>query len=76
MAVTLNFPQLLASGSTDGEICLWNTSSELFIRRLNQRKRNLNNTQAKVRRKLIFVAICYLINISYKTMQLILLLQH
>ncbi|CAF4652639.1 unnamed protein product, partial [Rotaria magnacalcarata] len=27
MAVTAYFPQLLASGSTDGEICIWNTSS-------------------------------------------------
>ncbi|CAF3715610.1 unnamed protein product, partial [Rotaria sordida] len=48
MAVTLFFPQLLASGSTDGEICIWNTSSELFVRRLDQRKRSPNDTQAKL----------------------------
>jgi WD40 repeat protein len=48
MAVTSFSPQLLASGSADGEICIWNTSSELFVRRLDQRKRNPNNTQAKV----------------------------
>ncbi len=51
MAVTSFSPQLLASGSTDGEICIWNTSSELFVRRLNQRKRNPNNTQAKVSKR-------------------------
>ncbi|CAF4177200.1 unnamed protein product [Rotaria socialis] len=48
MAVTAYFPQLLASGSTDGEICIWNTSSELFVRRLDQRKRNPNFSQSKL----------------------------
>ncbi|CAF0884842.1 unnamed protein product [Didymodactylos carnosus] len=48
MALTNFTPQLLATGSADGDICLWNTSSELFIRRLDQRKRNPNNTQAKL----------------------------
>ena len=48
MAVTSFSPQLLASGSTDGEICIWNTSSESFIRRLDQRKRNPDNTQSEV----------------------------
>ncbi len=51
MAVTSFAPQILASGSVDGDICIWNTSSELFIRRLDQRKRHPNNTQAKVCRK-------------------------
>lgn len=48
MAVTACAPQLLATGSVDGDICIWNTSSELFVRRLDQRKRQPNNTQAKV----------------------------
>jgi hypothetical protein len=48
MAVTSFAPQILASGSVDGDICIWNTSSELFIRRLDQRKRHPNNTQSKV----------------------------
>ncbi len=48
MAVTSFSPQLLATGSVDGEICIWNTSSELFVRRLDQRKRHSNNTQTKV----------------------------
>ncbi|UJR35383.1 hypothetical protein I4U23_028140 [Adineta vaga] len=47
MSVTAFAPQLLATGSIDGEICIWNTSSELFVRRLDQRKRvpNHNKTQ-------------------------------
>jgi hypothetical protein len=59
MAVTSFAPQLLASGSVDGDICIWNTSSELFIRRLDQRKRHPNNTQAKVCREIRFVALCF-----------------
>jgi WD40 repeat protein len=50
MAVTTFSPQILASGSTDGEICIWNTSSELFVRRLAQRKRSPNYTQTQVGR--------------------------
>ncbi len=78
MAVTTFSPQLLATGSADGEICLWNTSSELFVRRLDQRKRHANNTQAKVNRDFLFLLLyaCPLaLFISYKIMQLILLLQ-
>lgn len=54
MAVTACAPQLLATGSVDGDICIWNTSSELFVRRLDQRKRQPNNTQAKVCREMLF----------------------
>lgn len=53
MAVTPCTPQLLATGSVDGDICIWNTSSELFVRRLDQRKRHANNTQAKVCRTML-----------------------
>ena len=56
MAVTSFSPQLLASGSTDGEICVWNTSSESFIRRLDQRKRNSDSTQAEVMARLSTIA--------------------
>lgn len=61
MAVTAFFPQLLATGSTDGEICIWNTSSELFVRRLDERKRDPNFSQSKVRKKysIDFAALCY-----------------
>ncbi|CAF0951963.1 unnamed protein product [Adineta steineri] len=48
MSVTTFSPQLLATGSSDGEICIWNTSSELFIRRLDQRKRPTNNSQTQL----------------------------
>lgn len=77
MAVTSFAPQLLASGSIDGDICIWNTSSELFVRRLDERKRFPNNTQAKVSANVLldayklFLVIDKLI--SYKTMLLILL---
>lgn len=54
MTVTACAPQLLATGSIDGDICIWNTSSELFVRRLDQRKRQPNNTQAKVCRAMLF----------------------
>ena len=75
MAVTSFAPQLLASGSVDGDICVWNTSSELFVRRLDERKRHPNNTQAKVGCKLLTCLMLFLfaLSISYKTMQLILL---
>jgi WD40 repeat protein len=81
MAVTSFSPQLLATGSVDGEICIWNTSSELFVRRLDQRKRHSNNTQTKVSKDFIFLllllyAFPFALLISYKTIQLILLLQH
>lgn len=79
MAVTSFFPQLLASGSNDGEICIWNTSSELFVRRLNERKRNPNFSQTKVSKDFISILLLllnahsYALLISYKTMQPILL---
>lgn len=56
MALTLFSPQLLATGSTDGDICIWNTSSELFIRRLDQRKRRTAGSQTKV--NIFYVNYC------------------
>jgi WD40 repeat protein len=75
MAVTSFSPQLLASGSIDGEICIWNTSSEAFVRRLDQRKRRGNSTQTKVCRELLGLlnAYSFALLISYTTMPLILL---
>ena len=77
MAVTSFAPQLLASGSVDGDICIWNTSSELFVRRLDERKRRPNNSQAKVCRNRMIIfwlnAFSFALLISFKIMLLILL---
>ncbi|CAF0779903.1 unnamed protein product [Adineta ricciae] len=48
MTVTAFAPQLLATGSIDGDICIWNTSSELFVRRLDQRKRPVNHQHVQL----------------------------